>query len=71
MDWTDSEVCGNGDQVHDYIHTLLAVGHVLRSRLVLDLMANKATILFLLVVVFAVVLPHNGVYAFGAGNIPS
>ena len=34
-------------------------------------MANKAAILFLLVVVFAVVLSDNGVYAFGAGNIPS
>jgi len=34
-------------------------------------MPSSTHILFLLVVFFACCLPHSGVYAFGAGNIPS
>ncbi|KAK0494474.1 heterokaryon incompatibility protein HET-C [Armillaria luteobubalina] len=34
-------------------------------------MSGNPTFLFLLVFIFAVCLPGNGVYAFGAGNIPS
>jgi hypothetical protein len=59
-----------GDQVYNYKSECLLVTCA-EPKLVLDRMANKAAILFLLVVVFAVVLSDNGVYAFGAGNIPS